>query len=233
MIPGTSNDKKPEDFYVSSEEENLSGDALRDNASNFMREAYGLLKGALGSDRVSAAGNKFKIVIVVLLFLVSFSFFLRLFPKIRSNGVVTQIADTSGFIGGLGLFFLVLAVAGILGYLLLQKMSGGSLENMLSDPELLDFINGDDEDANPLHRLMSYAAAMILSVFGGFVDAVVGLIWPDDRKPANVIRYKRGRGVGRTYKQILMSWLKTILLVILFALLIVVFMSTVLPAMLK
>jgi hypothetical protein len=232
MLPG-SGDKPPEDFYVSSEEENFSGDALRDNASHFLRDAYTLLRGALGSDRVSSAGKKFKVVLAALIFLICFSSFLKLFPKIHSNGVITQIADTSGFIGGMGLFFVVITIAGIFAYLLLQRMSSGSLENMLSDPELLDFVNGDEEGNNLLRRITAYAAAMILSVFGGFVDTVVGLIWLDDRKSANVIRYKRGGAVRRTFKQILKSWFTTILLIILFALLIVAFMSVVLPALLK
>ena len=232
MLPG-SGDKPPEDFYVSSEEENFSGDALRDNASHFLRDAYTLLRGALGSDRVSSAGKKFKVVLLALIFLICFSSFLKLFPKIYSNRVVTQIADTSGFIGGVGLIFVVITIAGIFAYLLLQRMSGGSLENMLSDAELLDFVNGDEEGNNPLRWITAYAAAMILSVFGGFVDTVVGLLWPDDRKSANVIRYKRGGAVGRTFKQILRSWFTTILLIILFALLIMAFMSVVLPALLK
>ncbi len=162
-----------------------------------------------------------------------FQFFPEAFPENLLNRVVTQIADTSGFIGGVGLIFVVITIAGIFAYLLLQRMSGGSLENMLSDAELLDFVNGDEEGNNPLRRIMAYAAAMVLSVFGGFVDTVVGLIWHDDRKPANVIRYKRGGAVGRTFKQILKSWFTTILLFILFALLIMAFMSVVLPALLK
>jgi hypothetical protein len=198
-----------------------------------LRDAYTLLRGALGSDRVSSAGKKFKVVLAALIFLICFSSFLKLFPKIYSNEVVTQIADTSGFIGGVGLFFVVITIAGIFAYLLLQRMSSGSLENMLSDLELLDFVNGDEDGNYPLQSIMAYAAAMILFVFGGFVDTVVGLIWPDDRKPANVIRYKRGGAVGRTFKQILKSWFTTILLFILFALLIMAFMSVVLPALLK
>ena len=232
MLPGKSDKEREEDFYVSSEEESLTGDVLRDSASHFIQEAYGLLKDALGDDRVSAAGRKFKAILMALVFLVSFSTFLNIFPK-PANGTVSKIAETSGFIGGVGLFLVGMAIIGMLVYLGLQRMGGGSLENLLSSPELLDFLHGDGADENPIQRLMAYVASMILSVFGGFVDTVVSLVWPDDRKPANVIRYKRGGGPGRSFKQILRSMLTMIFLVILFALLIVVFMSVVLPALLK